>query len=57
MDAQRVTMVTLAVADLAVSRAFHARLGWEEAAGGNDDIALYKLRGMFLSMYRRDKLT
>lgn len=57
MDAQRVTMVTLAVADLAVSRAFYERLGWEEASGGNDDIAFYKLRGLFLSLYRREKLT
>lgn len=57
MDAQRVTMVTLAVADLAVSWAFYERLGWEEAEGGNDDIAFYKLWGLFLSLYRRDKLT
>ena len=57
MDAQRVTMVTLAVADLGVSRKFYERLGWVEAEGGNDDIAFYKLRGLFLSLYRRDKLT
>jgi predicted lactoylglutathione lyase len=57
MDAQRITMVTLAVADLAVSRAFYERLGWVEAEGGNDDIAFYKLRGMFFSLYQRDKLT
>ncbi len=57
MDAQRVTMVTLAVADLSVSRAFYEQLGWIEAEGGNDDIAFYKLRGLFLSLYRREKLT
>ncbi len=43
--------------DLAVSRAFYERLGWVEAKGGNDDIAFYKLRGLFMSLYRRDKLT
>lgn len=57
MDAQRITMVTLAVAELGVSRKFYERLGWVEAEGGNDDIAFYKLRGLFLSLYRRDKLT
>lgn len=57
MDAQRVTLVTLAVGDLAVSRAFYERLGWVEAMGGNDDIAFYKLRGLFMSLYCRDKLT
>ncbi len=57
MDVQRVTLVTLAVGDLAVSRAFYERLGWVEAKGGNDDIAFYKMRGLFMSLYRRDKLT
>jgi predicted lactoylglutathione lyase len=57
MDVQRVTMVTLAVADLAVSRGFYERLGWVEAEGGNDNIAFFKLRGLFMGLYSRDKLT
>lgn len=56
MDAQRVTMVTLAVADIAVSRAFYKALGWIEAEGGNEKIAFFKLRGLFLSLYSKAAL-
>jgi predicted lactoylglutathione lyase len=51
MTAQRITMVTLTVADLAVSRTYYRRLGWIEVKGGNETIAFYKLRGFFLSLY------
>ena len=57
MDAQRVTMVTLAVADIEVSRAYYAALGWQEAEGGNEKIAFFKLRGLFLSLYSKEALT
>lgn len=30
MTPQRVTLITLGVADLAAARAFYARLGWQE---------------------------
>ena len=56
LGVQRVTMVTLSVADLAVARSFYESLGWQEAEGGNDDIAFFKLRGLFLALYRREKL-
>lgn len=57
MTPQRITMVTLAVADLAASRAFYARLGFEEAQGGNDKIAFYAVPGQFFALYARDALT
>lgn len=57
MDAQRVTMVTLAVADISVSRAYYTALGWAEAAGGNEKIAFFKLRGLFLALYSKDAMT
>lgn len=56
MDTQRVTLITLSVADLAASRAFYEQLGWKEADGGNDLIAFYKLHGQYLSLYDRKAL-
>ncbi len=57
MSSQRITMITLAVTDLAVSRKFYSALGFEEAEGGNDLIAFYKIHGAFFSLYSRDALT
>lgn len=57
MTPQRITMITLAVADLARSRTFYAALGWEEAEGGNDTIAFYKIAGQFFALYSKDALT
>jgi len=56
MTPQRITMVTLAVADLARSRKFYAALGWHEAEGGNDMIAFYKTAGQFFALYSKDAL-
>jgi len=57
MNGQRVTLITLAVADLDASRKFYADLGFEEAEGGNEKIAFFKLAGQFFSLYSRDALT
>lgn len=57
MTPQRVTMITLAVADLTRARKFYADLGWQEAEGGNDAIAFYKITGQFFALYSRDALT
>lgn len=57
MTPQRITMITLAVADLERSRIFYAALGWEEATGGNDKIAFYKIAGQFFALYNKDDLT
>ncbi|GGA30040.1 VOC family protein [Neptunicoccus cionae] len=57
MTPQRVTMITLSVLNIAVSREFYLKLGWQEAKGGNDKIAFFKLRGLYLSLYSRDALT
>lgn len=56
MNAQRISMVTLAVKDLELSRAFYAALGFVEAEGGNEKIAFYKMNGQFFSLYSRDGL-
>ena len=56
MNSQRVTMVTLSVTNLAVSRKYYETLGWKEAEGGNDSIAFYILQGQFLALYLREAL-
>lgn len=57
MTPQRITMITLAVADIDRSRKFYAKLGWSEAGGGNDKIAFYKVAGQFFTLYDKDALT
>ena len=56
MNPQRITMITLAVKDIEVSRKFYAALGFTESAGGNEKIAFYKMNGQFFSLYSRDGL-
>ncbi len=56
MTPQRITMITLAVADLTRSRKFYADLGWAEADGGNGTIAFYKTTGQFFALYSKDAL-
>lgn len=53
---QRLSLVTLAVADLAAARAFYGRLGWREAAMSNAQIAFFDLGGCGLALFGRDDL-
>lgn len=55
MNPQRVTLVTLGVADLAAARAFYGRLGWREH-GTNPGVAFYQLHGAVLALFGRDDL-
>jgi uncharacterized protein len=52
---QRVSLVTLGVADLARARAFYETLGWE-LHWTDDDVAFYQAGGMVLALWGRDKL-
>jgi uncharacterized protein len=56
MTPQRVTLITLGVADLALSRTFYAALGWREAPGGTEGIAFYQLHGAALALFGREAL-
>jgi uncharacterized protein len=56
MTPQRVTLITLGVADLARSRAFYAALGWREAPGGNESVAFYQMPGAALGLFGKDDL-
>jgi predicted lactoylglutathione lyase len=55
VQANRVTLITLGVADLALSKAFYATLGWvlEEAT---DDVAFYDMGGAKFGLYSLKKM-
>ena len=55
MTPQRVTLITLGVADLDRSKAFYAALGWtptEEQEG----VAFYQINGMVFGLFGREEL-
>jgi hypothetical protein len=51
MTKQRVTLITLGVADLAKSRAFYARLGWQEHGESQDTVVFFQMRGAVLGLF------
>ena len=53
---QRISLITLGVADVAASRAFYARLGWIESSASNDDVAFFQAGGMALALFGRKAL-
>lgn len=53
---QRVSLITLGVADIAASRAFYARLGWQEHPMSNADVAFYQIHGAVFGLYGRAAL-
>ena len=56
MTPQRITLITLGVADLAAARAFYARLGWVEHGESQPGIAFFQLHGQALALFGRDAL-
>ena len=55
MRANRITLVTLGVADLARSRAFYEALGWE-VGGAFEESVFFDMDGAKLGLYRLDML-
>lgn len=55
MIPQRITLITLGVADLARSRAFYESLGWR-AAEAPEGVAFYQMNGMVLALFGRADL-
>ncbi|MEM8874317.1 MAG: VOC family protein [Planctomycetota bacterium] len=51
-----ISIVTLGVADVAVSTAFYERLGWKKASGSNEHISFFKLSGTVFGLYGRAAL-
>lgn len=52
---QRVSLVTLGVADLVRARDFYERLGWKMGAGG-DDVVFFQAGGMVVALWGRAEL-
>jgi catechol 2,3-dioxygenase-like lactoylglutathione lyase family enzyme len=53
---QRLTLVTLGVADLRRSVAFYERLGWTRSARKAEGVAFFQAGGIVLSLYPRAEL-
>ena len=52
---QRISVITLGVADLRRAMDFYAGLGWQ-GASPDGDVAFYQAGGMILALWGRDKL-
>ena len=53
---QRLSLITLGIADLARSRAFYEGLGWHTNAGPDDDVVFFQAGGMVVALWSREKL-
>jgi hypothetical protein len=53
---QRVSIITLGVADLKRSREFYERLGWRRSLAKAEGIVFFQAGGMAVALYPRDEL-
>jgi catechol 2,3-dioxygenase-like lactoylglutathione lyase family enzyme len=53
---QRVSLVTLGVADSARARAFYEALGWSDAVSPDGEVVFFQSGGMVLALWSRDEL-
>ncbi|MGH2730280.1 MAG: VOC family protein [Actinomycetota bacterium] len=53
---QRVSLITLGVADLGRARDFYEALGWTARAAPDDDVVFFQAGGMVVALWSRDKL-
>lgn len=53
---QRLSLITLGVADVGRAREFYEALGWSTGAEPGDDVAFFQAGGMVLALWRRAKL-
>ena len=53
---QRLSLVTLGVADLGRARAFYAALGWKTGAEPADDVVFFQSGGMIVALWGRSQL-
>ncbi len=51
MTPQRVTLITLGVADLTAAKRFYAALGWNEHGQGQAGVAFYQMHGAVLALF------
>ena len=53
---QRISLITLGVANLARSQDFYQRFGWRRAMAQSEDIVFFQAGGIGLALYPRDEL-
>jgi uncharacterized protein len=53
---QRLSLVTLGVADLGRARAFYETLGWTTGAAPADDVVFFQAGGMIVALWGREQL-
>jgi uncharacterized protein len=53
---QRVSLITLGVADLERARAFYGALGWTTGAAADDDVVFFQAGGMIVALWSRAQL-
>ena len=53
---QRLSLITLGVADLERSRRFYERLGWRRSMAAAEGVVFFQAGGMGLALYPRDNL-
>ena len=53
---QRISLITLGVADLSRAKDFYRALGWRPSADSPEDVAFYQAGGMVLALWDRGKL-
>ena len=53
---QRLSLITLGVADLRRSREFYERLGWRRSMAKAQDVVFFQTGGMALALYPRHEL-
>jgi uncharacterized protein len=53
---QRLSLITLGVADLGRARAFYEALGWRTNAGPGDDVVFFQALGMVVALWDRARL-
>lgn len=56
MTPQRITLVTLGVADMARSRAFYEELGWQMHPQSQDAVTFYQANGLVLGLFGLEDL-
>lgn len=53
---QRLSVITLGVADLGRARAFYEALGWTTRAAPEDDVVFFQAAGLVVALWGRDQL-
>lgn len=53
---QRVSLITLGVADLERAREFYGALGWTTGAAADDDVVFFQAGGMIVALWSRAQL-